>query len=89
VAAIPKDLLDRRVEITGRSQDDHQPNSGQCLHGRLRGLESSDLERAAELSAEVSQDEKLRPAAAKVVEELTTSQKFAEFLTLASSNLLD
>jgi malate synthase len=45
-------------------------------------------QRATELGAELSNDEKLRQAA-KVLEELTTSQEFAEFLTLASYDLLD
>jgi malate synthase len=48
--------------------------------------------RAAELGAELgatsSNDEKLRQAAG-VLEELTTSREFAEFLTLASYDLLD
>jgi malate synthase len=48
--------------------------------------------RAAELSAEAGgapgSDEKLRQAA-RVLEELTTSREFAEFLTLASYDLLD
>src|SRR3984893_8267327 len=44
--------------------------------------------RAAELGAESSDDEKLRQAA-RVLEELTTSREFAEFLTLASYDLLD
>jgi malate synthase len=44
--------------------------------------------RAAELGAELGNDEKLRQAA-KVLEELTTSWEFAEFLTLASYDLLD
>jgi len=44
--------------------------------------------RAAELGAKASNDEKLRQAAG-VLEELTTSQEFAEFLTLASYDLLD
>ena len=39
-------------------------------------------------AAELGDDEKLRQAA-KVLEELTTSQEFAEFLTLASYDLLD
>jgi hypothetical protein len=49
-------------------------------------------QRAAELSAGLSNElgkyEKLRQAAA-VLEELTTSREFAEFLTLASYDLLD
>jgi malate synthase len=45
-------------------------------------------QRAAELGAESSNDEKLRQAA-RVLEELTTSREFAEFLTLASYDLLD
>ncbi len=45
-------------------------------------------QRAAELGAESSNDEKLRQAAG-VLEELTTSREFAEFLTLASYDLLD
>jgi malate synthase len=45
-------------------------------------------QRAAELGAELSNDEKLRQAA-RVLEELTTSREFAEFLTLASYDLLD
>ncbi len=44
--------------------------------------------RAGELSAELENDEKLRQAAG-VLEELTTSHEFAEFLTLASYELLD
>ncbi len=44
--------------------------------------------RAAELGAELGDDEKLRQAAT-VLEELTTSHEFAEFLTLASYDLLD
>ncbi len=44
--------------------------------------------RAAELSPELENDEKLRQAA-RVLEELTTSHEFAEFLTLASYELLD
>jgi malate synthase len=48
--------------------------------------------RAAELGAEAGgvsgSDEKLRQAA-RVLEELTTSREFAEFLTLASYDLLD
>jgi malate synthase len=43
-------------------------------------------QRAAELGSE--KDEKLRQAA-KVLEDLTTRQEFAEFLTLASYDLLD
>ena len=45
-------------------------------------------QRAAELGDESSNDEKLRQAA-RVLEELTTSREFAEFLTLASYDLLD
>jgi hypothetical protein len=45
-------------------------------------------QRAAELGAGLSNDEKLRQAA-RVLEELTTSREFAEFLTLASYDLLD
>ncbi len=45
-------------------------------------------QRAAELRAGLSNDEKLTQAA-KVLEELTTSEEFAEFLTLASYDLLD
>jgi malate synthase len=44
--------------------------------------------RAAELGAKSGNDEKLRQAAG-VLEELTTSREFAEFLTLASYDLLD
>ena len=44
--------------------------------------------RAAELGAASGNDEKLHEAA-KVLEELTTSREFAEFLTLASYDLLD
>ena len=44
--------------------------------------------RAAELGSELGNDEKLRQAA-RVLEELTTSPDFAEFLTLASYDLLD
>jgi malate synthase len=44
--------------------------------------------RAAELGAESSDDEKLGQSA-RVLEELTTSREFAEFLTLASYDLLD
>jgi malate synthase len=45
-------------------------------------------QRAAELGAKSGDDEKLRQAA-RVLEELTTSREFAEFLTLASYDLLD
>ena len=45
-------------------------------------------QRAAELGAQLGNDEKLRQAA-RVLEELTTSHEFAEFLTLASYDLLD
>ena len=45
-------------------------------------------QRAAELGATSGDDEKLRQAA-EVLEELTTSREFAEFLTLASYDLLD
>jgi malate synthase len=45
-------------------------------------------QRAAELGAEAGNDEKLRQAS-RVLEELTTSREFAEFLTLASYDLLD
>jgi len=45
-------------------------------------------QRAAELGAKSGNDEKLRQAAG-VLEELTTSREFAEFLTLASYDLLD
>jgi malate synthase len=50
-------------------------------------------QRAAELGAELGNSEsankdKLRQAA-RVLEELTTSKEFAEFLTLASYDLLD
>jgi malate synthase len=45
-------------------------------------------ELGAELSAKSGNDEKLRQAA-EVLEELTTSREFAEFLTLASYDLLD
>ncbi len=45
-------------------------------------------QRAAELGNECDNDEKLRQAA-RVLEELTTSREFAEFLTLASYDLLD
>ena len=44
--------------------------------------------RAAELGAELGNDEKLRQAT-KVLKELTTSREFAEFLTLASYDLLE
>ena len=44
--------------------------------------------RAAELGVELGNDEKLLQAAT-VLEELTTSPEFAEFLTLASYDLLD
>ena len=44
--------------------------------------------RAAELAGKSGNDEKLRQAA-KVLEDLTTSPEFAEFLTLASYDLLD
>ncbi len=44
--------------------------------------------RAAELGGELGNDEKLQQAA-RVLEELTTSPDFAEFLTLASYDLLD
>jgi hypothetical protein len=43
-------------------------------------------QRAAELGS--NNDDKLRQAA-KLLEELTTSQEFVEFLTLASYDLLD
>jgi hypothetical protein len=39
-------------------------------------------------AGELGSNEKLRQAA-RVLEELTTSQEFAEFLTLASYDLLD
>src|SRR5208282_4381016 len=45
-------------------------------------------QRTAELGRESGNDEKLRQAA-RVLEELTTSKEFAEFLTLASYDLLD
>jgi malate synthase len=45
-------------------------------------------ERIHQRAAELGDDEKLRQAA-KVLEELTTSPEFAEFLTLASYDLLD
>jgi malate synthase len=45
-------------------------------------------QRAAELGAHSGNDEKLRQAV-RVLEELTTSREFAEFLTLASYDLLD
>jgi malate synthase len=45
-------------------------------------------QRAAELGAQLGNDEKLRQAA-RVLEDLTTSHEFAEFLTLASYDLLD
>jgi malate synthase len=45
-------------------------------------------ERAAELGMKSGKDEKL-PQAAKVLEDLTTSEQFTEFLTLASYDLLD
>jgi len=45
-------------------------------------------QRAGELGAKSGNDEKLRQAA-RVLEELTTSREFAEFLTLASYDLLD
>ncbi|HMD17487.1 MAG TPA: malate synthase A [Terriglobales bacterium] len=45
-------------------------------------------QRAAELGSNKNNDEKLRQAA-NLLEELTTSQEFAEFLTLASYDLLD
>jgi malate synthase len=45
-------------------------------------------QRAAELGGNDSDDEKLRQAA-RLLEELTTSKEFAEFLTLASYDLLD
>jgi malate synthase len=45
-------------------------------------------QRAAELGSNNNNDEKLRQAA-DLLEELTTSQEFAEFLTLASYDLLD
>jgi malate synthase len=44
--------------------------------------------RAAELGANLGSSEKLQQAAG-VLEELTTSREFAEFLTLASYDLLD
>jgi len=44
--------------------------------------------RATELGVESGNDEKLRQAAG-VLEELTTSREFGEFLTLASYDLLD
>jgi malate synthase len=44
--------------------------------------------RALELGAALGNDDKLRQAA-RVLEELTTSHEFAEFLTLASYDLLD
>ena len=45
-------------------------------------------QRAAELGKGLGEDEKLQQAA-RVLEELTTSKQFAEFLTLASYDLLD
>jgi malate synthase len=45
-------------------------------------------QRTVELGDASGDDEKLQQAA-KVLEELTTSQEFAEFLTLASYDLLD
>jgi len=45
-------------------------------------------QRAGELGAKSGNDEKLRQAA-RVLEDLTTSREFAEFLTLASYDLLD
>ena len=45
-------------------------------------------QRAAELGSGSGNDEKLRQAA-RVLEELATSKEFAEFLTLASYDLLD
>ncbi len=45
-------------------------------------------QRAAELRSDNNNDEKLRQAA-QVLEELTTNHEFAEFLTLASYELLD
>jgi malate synthase len=44
--------------------------------------------RALELGAALGNDDKLRQAG-RVLEELTTSHEFAEFLTLASYDLLD
>jgi malate synthase len=45
-------------------------------------------QRAAELASNNNNDEQLRQAA-RLLEELTTGQEFAEFLTLASYDLLD
>jgi malate synthase len=45
-------------------------------------------QRAGELGVGLGNDEKLRQAA-RVLEDLTTSTEFAEFLTLASYDLLD
>ena len=45
-------------------------------------------QRSSELSAQLENDEKLQQAA-KLLEDLTTSREFAEFLTLASYDLLD
>ncbi len=53
----------------------------EIIHQRAR-------EFGAELGAKSGNDEKLRQAA-RVLEELTTSREFAEFLTLASYDLLD
>jgi len=53
----------------------------EIIHQRAREL-------GAELGAKSGNDEKLRQAA-RVLEELTTSREFAEFLTLASYDLLD
>ena len=45
-------------------------------------------QRVAELGSANNHDEKLKQAA-RVLEELTTSREFTEFLTLASYELLD
>jgi len=66
----------------------HLKEGGPVTEGLVREIIHH---RAAELGAEAGvpgSDEKLRQAA-RVLEELTTSREFAEFLTLASYDLLD
>jgi hypothetical protein len=46
-------------------------------------------ERAAELDGDKKKNDKKLQQAAAVLEELTTSAEYAEFLTLASYDLLD
>ena len=64
----------------------HLKDGGPVTDGMVKGIIH---QRAAELgSNNNNDDEKLRQAA-RLLEELTTSKEFAEFLTLASYDLLD